>query len=174
MSENHSELKVVRRSRDGRRRYDEQAKRALVEACLRPGVSVAGMAQEHGVNANLLRKWITRHLLQRERTTSAAPSAGLVIEQPAGARPSAEGVPKDVTLPPARSGSPEAAKPPAFVPIVRASAASLPSPSASMAAALHVRLPNGIEFDLAEASLEQLSALVQLLGRMPCSASTKG
>jgi transposase-like protein len=30
----------------------------LIEAALRPGVSVARMAQEHGINANLLRKWI--------------------------------------------------------------------------------------------------------------------
>jgi transposase-like protein len=29
--------------------YDEQAKRELVEACLQPGISVAGMALRHGV-----------------------------------------------------------------------------------------------------------------------------
>jgi transposase len=28
----------------------------LVEACLQPGVSLAGVALRHGVNANLLRK----------------------------------------------------------------------------------------------------------------------
>lgn len=49
---------VVGRKRDGRHCYDPEAKRELVEACLRPGVSVAGMALEHGINANLLRKWI--------------------------------------------------------------------------------------------------------------------
>lgn len=66
MSEHDSELQVVSRSRDGRRRYDEKGKRALVEAALRPGMSVARLAQEHGVNANLLRKWITKYLLERE------------------------------------------------------------------------------------------------------------
>nr|WP_230944251.1 transposase [Burkholderia cepacia] len=30
----------------------------MVEAALRPGVSVARLTQEHGINANLLRKWI--------------------------------------------------------------------------------------------------------------------
>jgi len=55
---------VVKHLRDGRRRFDAQAKRALIEACLQPGVSVAGLALAHGVNANLLRKWIGRH--QRE------------------------------------------------------------------------------------------------------------
>jgi transposase len=52
---------VVKRQRDGRRRFDPQAKRALIEACLKPGVSVAGLALEHGVNANLLRKWVSQH-----------------------------------------------------------------------------------------------------------------
>ena len=55
---------VVKRLRDGRRRFDAQAKCELTEACLQPGVSVAGLALAHGVNANLLRKWISRH--QRE------------------------------------------------------------------------------------------------------------
>ena len=52
---------VVKHLRDGRRRFDAQAKRELIEACLQPGVSVAGLALAHGVNANLLRKWISRH-----------------------------------------------------------------------------------------------------------------
>lgn len=64
MSEHKAELlstKVVKRHRDGRRRFDPQAKRALIEASLRPGVSVARLALDHGINANLLRKWISRH-----------------------------------------------------------------------------------------------------------------
>jgi transposase-like protein len=48
MAEHDSELQVISRSRDGRRRYDEKGKRALVEAALRPGMSVARLAQEHG------------------------------------------------------------------------------------------------------------------------------
>jgi transposase len=48
--------------RDGRRRrFDPQAKDELVRACLRPGVSVARIALEHGLNANLLRKWISKY-----------------------------------------------------------------------------------------------------------------
>jgi transposase len=64
MTENMTVLSrplVAGRKRDGRRRYDPEAKRELVEACLRPGVSVARMALDHGVNANLLRKWIGEH-----------------------------------------------------------------------------------------------------------------
>ena len=51
---------VVGRMRDGRCRYDPQVKQELVGQCLLPGVSVARMAMQHGVNANLLRAWISK------------------------------------------------------------------------------------------------------------------
>jgi len=38
-----------------------QAKRILVEACLKPGVSVSRMALVNGLNAKLLGKWITQY-----------------------------------------------------------------------------------------------------------------
>jgi len=47
------------RKRDGRSIYDRRAKQDLVRRCQQPGVSVAAMALAHGLNANLLRKWIT-------------------------------------------------------------------------------------------------------------------
>lgn len=43
---------------DGRCQYDARAKAELVRRCSQPGVSVAAMALAHGVNANLLRKWM--------------------------------------------------------------------------------------------------------------------
>lgn len=64
MTERIAELSkrlVVGHKRDGRSCYDTEAKRELIEACMRPGVSVARMALQHGVNANLLRTWITRY-----------------------------------------------------------------------------------------------------------------
>lgn len=48
-------------SQYGRCRYDPEGKRELVKACLQPGTSIAKMALEHGINANLLRKWISHH-----------------------------------------------------------------------------------------------------------------
>jgi transposase len=51
-------LAVRRILRNGRRRYDPASKERLVAACLEPGVSVSRLALEHGINANLLRKWI--------------------------------------------------------------------------------------------------------------------
>jgi transposase len=59
--------------RDGRCVYDKQAKRELIRRCQQPGVSVAGMALAHGLNANLLRKWITVASTRRGSLTSAAP-----------------------------------------------------------------------------------------------------
>jgi transposase len=56
---------------NGRCRYDPEAKRELVEACLQPDVSVARMALEHGINANLLRKWINQY---RENASAVPPS----------------------------------------------------------------------------------------------------
>jgi transposase-like protein len=55
------DLEVTSVSRDGKRRYSRQAKRRLVEACLQPGISVAGLALKAGVNASLLRRWIKLH-----------------------------------------------------------------------------------------------------------------
>jgi len=61
---------VVGHRSNGRCCYDSEAKRELVEACLQPGVSVARMALEHGINANLLRKWINQY---RENASSVLP-----------------------------------------------------------------------------------------------------
>lgn len=36
-------------------------KRLIVEQCLAPGVSVAATALAHGINANLVRKWIRKY-----------------------------------------------------------------------------------------------------------------
>ncbi len=74
MTEHSNDLKsrlVTGFERDGRRRrFDPQAKLELVQACLEPGVSVARMALEHAVNANLLRKWIRDY--ERERSGAGA------------------------------------------------------------------------------------------------------
>lgn len=41
-----------------RRRYTDEYKARLVAQCQQPHVSVAAIALSHGINANLLRKWI--------------------------------------------------------------------------------------------------------------------
>ena len=44
----------------GRRRrlHSAEFKAKVVEACTRPGVSMAAVALAHGLNANLLRRWV--------------------------------------------------------------------------------------------------------------------
>lgn len=80
---------VVGHKRDGRCRYDPQAKRALVEAAMQPGVSVAGLALRYGINANLLRTWMRKHQVQREAAacaTAVAPLPAFVPLVPSAAR----------------------------------------------------------------------------------------
>lgn len=44
-----------------RRRHSPEFKQQVVQACLQPGVSVAAIALHHGLNANLLRRWVAAH-----------------------------------------------------------------------------------------------------------------
>ncbi|OPD72540.1 transposase, partial [Pseudomonas aeruginosa] len=41
-----------------RRSYPKSFKAQVVEECTQPGASVAGVALSHGLNANLVHKWI--------------------------------------------------------------------------------------------------------------------
>ena len=52
--------RVVGQRRDGKRVYGERFKQAVVEQCLAGEASVASIALSHGINANLVRKWIVR------------------------------------------------------------------------------------------------------------------
>ncbi|WP_422191267.1 transposase [Aquabacterium sp.] len=60
-----------------RRRHAPDLKRQVVLACQQPGASVAGVALAHGLNANLVRRW-----LQCEHK---APGALSVVGAPSGA-----------------------------------------------------------------------------------------
>nr|WP_306459546.1 transposase [Burkholderia sp. ABCPW 11] len=65
---------VVDRKRDGRRKYDEAAKRELIQACLKPGVSIARTAMEYGINPNLVRTWITQYQRKQDQAELVAPA----------------------------------------------------------------------------------------------------
>jgi transposase len=71
---NSLRLEVVSVLRNGRRRYDPVSKQRLVEACRQPGASLAGLALRHGVNANLLRKWVTGRPGQQRAGTAVSAS----------------------------------------------------------------------------------------------------
>lgn len=46
-------------TRRRRRRHSDEFKADLVAACTQPGISIAAVAMANGVNANLLRRWVT-------------------------------------------------------------------------------------------------------------------
>ncbi len=63
------------RKSNGRSMYHAAAKRELVRRCLQPGVSLAATAVAHGLNPNLLRKWV---VLQTGRPKSGAAAPKLL------------------------------------------------------------------------------------------------
>jgi transposase len=135
---------VVGHKRDGRSIYDEQAKRELVLACREPGVSIAKMARDCGVNANQVNSWV--RLYERQQAKSMAPSAGVVVE----------------------------AKAPAFVALDIAAARQEARQEAASSMGVQARLPNGVVVDLRDCDMQQALAMIEALGRLRCSASTKG
>jgi transposase-like protein len=68
---------AVRVNRTGRRTYTAEYKSAVVRECSSPGVSVAGVALAHGINANLLRRWIVRQ--KRELAATMAQSQTVLL-----------------------------------------------------------------------------------------------
>jgi transposase len=58
-----------------RRHYDREFKRILVERASVPGISVSALAQEHGINANLLRIWIDKARSEQRSESAAAHGA---------------------------------------------------------------------------------------------------
>jgi transposase len=50
---------MIEKPRRRRRLHSEEFKDEVVRACSEPGVSVAGVAMANGVNANLVRRWMT-------------------------------------------------------------------------------------------------------------------
>jgi len=97
--------KQVVRAPRRRREHSAEFKRELVARSLEPGVSVAAIAMDSGINANLLFGWRRRHLeslAQAEPVPARSPTAVLLPV-------SIEASPREVhcvaPAPPARSSS---------------------------------------------------------------------
>jgi transposase-like protein len=133
---------VIGRKNDGRAIYDPQAKAEVVRACMKPGVSVAGMALQCGLNANLLRRWITQSM-----------GAEMKASRP--------------NMPAVAMGTTEA-----FVPCRLVAPEAAPGTAAALKSRLHARLPNGVEINLSDTGAGELLPVLDLLGRLPCSGST--
>ena len=149
MSDDLEDLKrrlVVGHKSDGRSVYDESAKAELVALCMQPGASVSRLARECGVNANQVSRWLREHGHVRRPRVSVAPVAPVA----------------QVTSPPSAFMA---------VPVMQAPAA-LADGSAAMH--LQARLPNGVAFDLRGVEARHAGHLIEALGRLRCSGSTKG
>jgi transposase len=70
--------KRVTSRKDTRRRHSESLKKELVDQSLQPGASVAAIAQEHGINANLLFNW-RRLRLRAEKPSNEATSGPVLL-----------------------------------------------------------------------------------------------
>ena len=130
------QLRVVRVLGNGKRWFDPVEKERLIDACLEPGVSVAGLALAHGINANQLRKWVKLRQ-DRKATEKAAVMPGCA---PSAFVPVVEAA--SMARLPATSGRPPAAR-------VRVTAS----------------LPNGVRLELDDADAQVLSAMIEALGR---------
>ncbi|KVT89064.1 transposase [Burkholderia ubonensis] len=147
-------LRVTRTCADGKHRYDTEGKRKLIEACRRPGASLAGLALKAGVNANQLRKWVQ---LQERREGAAV--AHDVIEQ----TPSAF-VPVVMVDDPPTLISPETAPPAPQSSLQRA--LPRPSPRSAPHARLSATLPNGVvvELECSGRDTSLVTAMIAALG----------
>src|ERR1700747_2661281 len=132
-------LETVGVWRNGRRRYDPASNRRLFEACLQPGVSLAGLALQHGVNANLLRKWVAKRELQHGdgQPEVRAPIAPAFI--------------------PVRAPSPS--------PTRSAGAIAVGATERSCPGRLTASMPNGVTLSLEGGDAQLLSAVIEGLGR---------
>jgi transposase len=62
-----------------RRRYSAQFKQELVILCRQPGMSVASVARHHGINHNIVHRWIREHL-PPALTARPSPCASVAAE----------------------------------------------------------------------------------------------
>ena len=157
---------VVGRMRDGRCRYDPQVKQELVGQCMLPGVSVARMAMQHGVNANLLGAWISKW------KTKSQSSQAITVR-----RAVSETATWDVQEVPAfvpvqvQAGAVNAADASSAVTAMPTKACGAASKSAAVSASMRIQLqlPNGISVDLGQARVEELAGVMRMLCHLPCS-----
>jgi hypothetical protein len=100
------------------------------------------MALQCGINANLLRRWITQSM----GTDMKTGRTNMLTVAMVGAD--------------------------AFVPLRLAPPGAMPVGAAALKVRLHARLPNGVELDLSDTGPGEWLPVIELLGRLPCSDST--
>lgn len=68
-------------TRRRRRIHSDEFKAGAVATCMQPGMSMAAVAMAHGVNANLLRRWV-REAEMKTSTGTASDDVGAVEAPP--------------------------------------------------------------------------------------------
>jgi transposase-like protein len=68
-----------------RRRHSDEFKACVVAACRKPGVSIAAVALDHRLNANLLRRWVVTAERGREEAPVTPPPVPTASALPAHA-----------------------------------------------------------------------------------------
>ncbi|WP_197422272.1 IS66-like element accessory protein TnpA [Burkholderia sp. MSMB1498] len=74
-------------SRKGRPNHSPEFRRRLAKAACEPGVSVAKLAREHGLNANLVFTWRRQYLAEQQAAVAALLPVTVVDEAPSETRP---------------------------------------------------------------------------------------
>lgn len=147
MEVDEQKLQVRLVGRNGRRRFEPASKDRLVAACREPGVSVSRLALEHGINANLLRKWIKK----RSEIQSLPP-----ISSPAFIPVQIESTSDRALL---RQGSMAAADLPGTCDDARGSTSRRAAPF-SLSAKVSASLPNGVKLMLECGDVDALTAII--------------
>lgn len=129
-------LRAVKVLSNGKRRFDPVEKDRLIDAAMKPGVSVARLALAHGVNANQLRNWVK---LRRNRQSSDA------LAVVAG--------PETSAFVPVVAASPIARQP------------DMPARPSTAGMRLMASLPNGVRLELENVDERALCATIDALGR---------
>ena len=78
-----------------RRLHSDEFKANAVASCMQPGMSMAAVAMDHGVNANLLRRWVR----EAEQRPGADGADALVMVRPPANPPTAAFVPMQLPAP---------------------------------------------------------------------------
>jgi len=75
-----------------RRFYGPELKLQVVGACAQPGASIAGVAMQHGINANIVHRWLREHSLGTliSRPQTFVPVTLSAATEPVAAQPTGD------------------------------------------------------------------------------------
>ncbi|MCJ8519291.1 transposase [Pseudorhizobium tarimense] len=148
MSDEEQKLRVRLVGRDGRRRYEPESKARLVAACFEPGVSISGLALAHGVNANVLRKWVKDAKESGLRTASSRSAFIPVLAADCSRRDRPHSLDMEAARGEGRTASLER------------------TAGLSGSSKIRALLPNGVKLSLEYGDVDALTAIIGALGHV--------